>query len=626
VADVFISYKAEDRARVAPLVKAVEAEGLSVWWDAHISAGDEWRETIQRELDAAKCVIVVWSQRSVAREGRFVRDEATRAERRGVLLPVRIDPVEPPLGFGETQALDLAGWNGRRDDPRFAAIVAAVKAVIRREPHEGGSIIPIASRGIDRRLLLAGGGAAVLLTGAGAWWALGGGQAATKGLAVLPFRNLSGDPAQDYFGEGIAEELRSALSRLPGLQVIARISSEAVSGLDAEAAAAELGVENILSGSIRHSPSIVRVNAQLVNGGTGADAWSATYDRPAGDALSIQSEIAAEVAGALDSQLSGRAAVAPAGTSNSAAHDLVLQANEIDGKEDGQESVRRVLALAEAALALDPKYAAAKATQASALSNLAIFYTLDDGERQAALQRAMAIAREAIALDPRLPKGYRTLAYLQKTQLDYRGALKNYRQANAIGTDGGSLIGYAFFLAEMGRFDEATVIARKAAKVDPLNPDAYAALADVDYFAGRHDSAIKWLRRMMEMAPDRFYARYFLALSLSALRRYDEALAELQGMPEDNAFRQAAEAVVSARAGDRAASDRALAKIGPEEVPMLRAGIHAQRGEGEQSIALIEQLVADRNPDVAALRSDPFFDPIRGDPRVRALVTKLDFP
>src|SRR5689334_14186201 len=105
--DVFVSYKAEDRRRVAPLVQALEADGFSVWWDAHIGGGVDWRDTIEENLDQAKCVIVVWSKRSVAREGRFVRDEATRAQRHRTYLPVRIDKVEPPLGFGETQAIPL---------------------------------------------------------------------------------------------------------------------------------------------------------------------------------------------------------------------------------------------------------------------------------------------------------------------------------------------------------------------------------------------------------------------------------------------------------------------------------------------------------------------------------------
>ena len=127
--DVFVSYKAEDRRRVVPLVQALEADGLTVWWDAHIGGGVDWRDSIEEHLDAARCVIVVWSKRSVGREGRFVRDEATRAQRRDTYLPVRIDKVEPPLGFGETQAISLTGWSGDRSDGRYQSVLSAVRAI-----------------------------------------------------------------------------------------------------------------------------------------------------------------------------------------------------------------------------------------------------------------------------------------------------------------------------------------------------------------------------------------------------------------------------------------------------------------------------------------------------------------
>ena len=119
MADLFVSYKAEDRARVAPLVAALEADGVTLWWDAHIGGGADWRATIEAELIAARCVIVVWSKRSTGPEGRFVRDEATRALERGAYLPIKIDDVRPPLGFGETQALPLIDWNGESADPRY---------------------------------------------------------------------------------------------------------------------------------------------------------------------------------------------------------------------------------------------------------------------------------------------------------------------------------------------------------------------------------------------------------------------------------------------------------------------------------------------------------------------------
>jgi serine/threonine-protein kinase len=127
MSDVFVSYKVEDRRRVKPLVEALEAEGFSVWWDEQIGGGAQWRHTIEAELNSAKCVIVAWSKRSVSEEGTFVQDEATRAQQRHVYVPVLIDKVHLPLGFGETQALPLVGWRGSRSDPRYDAILSAVR-------------------------------------------------------------------------------------------------------------------------------------------------------------------------------------------------------------------------------------------------------------------------------------------------------------------------------------------------------------------------------------------------------------------------------------------------------------------------------------------------------------------
>lgn len=169
MADVFVSYKAEDRERVAPLVRALESDGISVWWDAHIGAGDEWRDTILRQLEGARPVIVVWSRRSVGRQGQFVRDEASRAVKRKTYLPVRIDKVDPPLGFGETQAHDLAGWKGDPADPTYEGVAAALRERFGIKGR-GSRAHPGGSPPVSRRALM-GGGAEVVVAAAsvGTW-------------------------------------------------------------------------------------------------------------------------------------------------------------------------------------------------------------------------------------------------------------------------------------------------------------------------------------------------------------------------------------------------------------------------------------------------------------------------
>ena len=154
VIDVFLSYKAEDRSRLNPLVGALEAEGFSVWWDNEIGGGTNWRDDIQAHLDAAKCVIVAWTKRSVGPNGTFVRDEATRAQKRGTYLPIRLDAIQPPLGFGEVQAISLKGWKGDRSDPQFRALVDAIRKRIpgdQRPSVTEPQTRRLAARGLGRR-------------------------------------------------------------------------------------------------------------------------------------------------------------------------------------------------------------------------------------------------------------------------------------------------------------------------------------------------------------------------------------------------------------------------------------------------------------------------------------------
>lgn len=154
MSDVFLSYKREDLERVEPLIRELRSAGLSLWWDRKIGGGERWRERIAKELDAARCVVVVWSTQSVGPEGTFVHDEASRAQKRGVLVPVRIDDVDPPVGFGEIQALDLVGWTGKPDDLRFEDVLDTVRAQIARKPRPK----PRWPSQRRRNIVLAGGG------------------------------------------------------------------------------------------------------------------------------------------------------------------------------------------------------------------------------------------------------------------------------------------------------------------------------------------------------------------------------------------------------------------------------------------------------------------------------------
>lgn len=219
--DVFISYKREDEPRVAPIVEGLRAAGLSVWWDRDIPGGEAWRQSISEQLDAARCVIVVWSETSVGPLGEFVQDEAGRAKARGILIPVRIDRVTEPLGFGEIQSLDLVGWRGNRRNLRFRNLVAAAKAVVAGGPRPR----PMTPGRLARLLAAWGGGLGVAAMVLGFATDLAGLQkplckipgvravCASSGLGGVPTKEEETLWAKRVPGD--CENLRAYLARFP---------------------------------------------------------------------------------------------------------------------------------------------------------------------------------------------------------------------------------------------------------------------------------------------------------------------------------------------------------------------------------------------------------------------------
>ena len=620
-ADIFVSYKAEDRPRIKRLVDALEAEGLSVWWDAHIGGGANWRRDIERHLDDAKCVIVVWSKRSAGPEGEFVHDEATRAKHRGIYLPILIDSVRPPLGFGETQTLSLIGWRGNRDDKRFQGLASAAQSCI------GGKGIPDApdsAHQFPRRAVL-GGGIAVAAAAGGVWLLLEPATANEKRIAVLPFANLSGSQEDAYFAEGIAEELRSALSRI-GLQVIGRASSDAVKNLDTRAAASKLDVANILTGSVRGSPEMLRINAQLVGGTDGVEHWAQSYDRAPGDAIKIQTDIAANVARALSIALgqAGKAALTLGGTADSAAQDLYLRARKIYFTT---EDIRPPIALLDAAIARDLNYADAWNLKARALEYWATT-SPDTGEK---LAQAEVAARRAIAIAPRLGSAYAILARIEADRLDFGSAVENIGQGLALSPEDADVLASAVrFMICFGEPRKALDLADRAIALDPLEGNSYSNRGDVLRVALRdYPQAIVAYHKALELAPELSGPHVNIGNCLTLLNRAAEARAEYAKAAADDAFRLTGEAILAARSHDRAGAERILERIRSvfgATASYRYAEVYAQAGDANRAFAELDNAFRAKDPGLQQLKRDPFLDGIVRDPRFAALLKRLNFP
>lgn len=325
MADVFVSYATEDRERVKRIVESLERAGFSVWWDRRIELGRSFDREIERELEAAACVVVIWSAHSI--ESDWVRNEAQEGLERGVLLPVLIDQVRPPLAFRRAQTAQLIG---RADPVELSRVAAAVESIAMSKPAaQPGSAA--------------------------------GSPMAENAIAVLPFANVSNDPDQEFFCNGIAEELINALVALGELDVIARSSSFQFNGRneDVRKVASALGVRHILEGSVRKAGNAVRVTAQLIDGANGKHLWSERFDRDLTDIFAVQDEITAAIMEALRYEVGAGAPVSShGGTENPRAYDAYLRGRyEMAARVNEVPAARRALTHVQEALALDPQFA-----------------------------------------------------------------------------------------------------------------------------------------------------------------------------------------------------------------------------------------------------------------------------
>ena len=632
MADVFVSYKAEDRKRVKPLVDALAAEGFSLWWDEQIGGGATWRHEIETELNSAKCVIVVWSNRSVGPDGTFVQDEATRAQQRHVYVPVLIDKVHLPLGFGETQALPLVGWRGDRGDARYEAVLAAVRRNVGGKRRSSG--VPAAAARVDRRTVIAGGtvgAAAVAAVGAWALFKPGSAGASSDSIAVLPFENLSGDPAQAYFSDGIAEEIRSALGRISGLKVVGRTSSEAVRKDDAQTAAKKLAVANILSGSVRQSASTIRVSAELVDGSTGLDRWSQDYDRSPGDAIKIQTDIAESVATALSAALGriARATVGVGGTQNPEAQRLFIQAGAIAKASTSKGEDGQALQLLDRALALDPRYADAYARKSYVLSAYGNNYA-NLVELPKTRAEALRLANAALSIAPDLAYGHRALSEVYGNQQQIGPSYSELKRARQLApSDADVLADLAGAASSLGDTPTALALADEASSLDPLNPHPFSVRLDILFYARRFADAVSYGQWFQRKFQQKRLGAMVIGDSLLLLGRGGEAEAAYALAAPEYWRRLTGEAIIRIRSGDAAGAQQkidALRASYGDAASTQFGEIYAQMGDKERAFAALDRAYQIKDAGLLALKVDPFLDPLRSDPRFTAMLRKMNFP
>ena len=644
--NVFVSYAHEDRARAVELIHALAQSGLQVWWDGLIVAGTEFASTTEQALEAAGAVIVLWSRPSAI--SHWVRDEATRGRDRGCLVPVSLDGSEPPIGFRQYQFISLASWHGKSDASEIRSLVYAVHAAQGQQPPVAPPLATHAGmwagRATRRQLLLAGGSLAAVALGAGGWfgWRRMQGAASSvdaNSVAVLPFTNISGDKDENYFSDGLAAEVRAELAHNPRLRVMAQISSEAFRATKTSATtiAQTLGVAYLLDGNVRRSGKTLRIAAELIDGRSGFSLWAQTFDRVMDDIFAVQTEIAGLVLSALTNQMrhsSGKvsaplvASALPGGTASVVAFEAYLRGRADYNRFEGEASNRRALAEFDAAIAADPKFAAAHAARSRSLIVIANQYE-DAAHTAQTYNAAIEAARTATTLAPALADAQSTLAFaLFQGRLDVKGAREPYQRSNELGAGDATVLGrYALYCALTGRDVEARAAMAHALKLDPLNPLVHRAMGSVLYATRRYAESLAPLHQSLRLNPLLSGAQAAIGRALLMLGRTREAR-EAFGRESHELVRETGVAIAEQKLGNRPAARQALDKLRTDlgdSALYQQAEVAAQWGERDTAMKLLTRAKALGDSGLIYLQTDPLLDPLRALPAFDALRRQLGF-
>jgi serine/threonine protein kinase/Tfp pilus assembly protein PilF len=462
--------------------------------------------------------------------------------------------------------------------------------------------------------------------------------AAGPSIAVLPFVNRSPSPEDEYFADGLADELLNVLAKIRGLRVAARTSSSTFKGKAATIAevGAALRVATVLEGSVRKSGNRVRIAVQLVNVADGYHLWSETYDRTLDDIFAVQDEIAQAVVKELRATLLGeagvrgsshvRAEVAAAAHGrgvNAEVHRLYLQGKYFVDRLTEDDS-RKGVAFLEQAVAQDPGNARAWVQLASGYATQGSWGWVPVVE---ATKRARTAAERAVAIAPDLAEAHAVLGWIQSTfEWRWKDAEASFERALRLTPNLPHVLWSSGMVAQTrGRLDEAIDLFHRCLEQDPLNSRAYGSLGLAYRATGRIPEALEAYRKALDLSPQRITAHFMRALLLVQLGHDEEALGELQLEPAHWA-RLCGLAVAHHAAGRHAESDQALAELTAAysaDAAYQIAAAHAVRGEREATFEWLERAYAQHDPGLPQLMNEPLFTPFRADPRFAALAARL---
>jgi TolB-like protein/Tfp pilus assembly protein PilF len=649
---VFLSYASQDAEAAQKICETLRAAGIEVWFDqSELRGGDVWDQKIRREIHDCALFIPVISANTASRHEGYFRLEWDLADQRSHMIarsrvfvvPVCLDATteaaaDVPESFKRVQWTRLPGGE------MPPAFVERVQRLLSPEPPTtvrasvaAREYAPASSRS---KLLLpvAGAGVVALLVVLGfvGLERLRGSKPSVQGesIAVLPLTNESGDASQQYFSDGISEDLITALSQFPGLKVIGRTSAFQFrdSTEDSRSIGAKLGVAHLLEGSVRRSGEVVRVSAELINTADGSAQWSERYDRPYKDLFALQDEITHAVAEALRAKLllgehtAAQSERPPSGSLE--AYNAILQARSYVQRST-EADIRKAIEQFEMSTQLDPRYALAWSGLSEAWTQLGAEF-LEGAPMQEAYAKARASADRALVLSPDLAAAHLARGVLlQKADLNWRGAETEYRRAMALAPDDGAAkFWYGHQLASLGDVESAIALTRQALATEPLRADWYWWLAAYLSGVSRLDEAEQAMRRAIELQPTA--AGYHQQLTIIEIQRGDAeaAVAAAQQEP-DQSWRDIALALARQIGDDRSAADDALRRLIERDARHSAfeiAEVYALRNDAKETFAWLDRTWSNRDSGITYLLYDPFIMRYRDDPRFAAFCKKVGLP
>jgi TolB-like protein/tetratricopeptide (TPR) repeat protein len=657
---VFISYASQDKAIADAVAAAMEGQDIKCWIAPRdITPGAHYASEIVHAIDSATAIVLVLSK-DAASSPHVLREIERATSQRHPVITLRLDkaPLPPEFEYflNASQWLDASGLDASQMMPKLVS--AARLALNPRGAIKGAAIAsrapapPVSAWWPNRRMIAVGFVIALGIAGfvVDRFWvstrqvvptAAQPGNVATQpkgaeapfsppahSIAVLPFVNMSGDPNQDYFSDGIAEELLDSLSRLEELQVAARTSSFSFRGQNADIAtiARKLNVGAVLEGSVRRGGNKVRVTVQLINAISGFHLWSQTYDRDLGDVLKLQTEVATSVASALKVSFLKDVGenIGLGGTRSPAAFDAYLRGKKIQRTAFTPGAAQDAISAYTEAIQLDPHFALVFAERSVEYTNYARFDAHGPAARDAN-DRALADARTALALAPALADAHYALGAALQYTLEFATANQEFRRAMELAPGSARmLVGFSRIEAEMGHAVEAVSAGRRAIALDPLNFQVYRSAGIALSLARQYPEAVAAFKASISLEPGFVHNHSLLGEVYYAMGNFEAARSECAVEAEDmclaNTYR---------RLGRHADAEAALHRIESspdDESAYAYACFYAQWGDKAKALDWLEKAMRLRDPDLTYLKAEADLDPLRDEPRFQAIERELKFP